>query len=139
MSSYAGDITPQDAWTLLKENPEARLVDVRTQAEWQFVGLPDLSTLEKQPLLISWQVFPTMARNEAFAQQLAGQGVGPQTPLLFLCRSGVRSKAAAELMTSLGYDQCWNISDGFEGPLDGARHRGGQAGWKAQGLAWIQG
>jgi len=139
MSTYAGDISPRDTWEKLRQSPDARLVDVRTQAEWQFVGVPDLSSLEKQPLLVSWQVFPTMARNEAFAQQLAAQGISTDTPLYFLCRSGVRSKAAAELMTSLGYGQCWNISDGFEGPLDGARHRGGQAGWKASDLPWMQG
>lgn len=139
MSTYAGDISPRDSWEKLSQSPDARLVDVRTQAEWQFVGVPDLSSLEKQPLLVSWQVFPTMARNEAFAQQLAAQGITTATPLYFLCRSGVRSKAAAELMTSLGYGQCWNISDGFEGPLDGARHRGGQSGWKASGLPWMQG
>lgn len=139
MTSYAGDISPLQAWEKLASTPEARLVDVRTQAEWQFVGVPDLSGMEQQPLLISWQVFPTMARNEAFAQQLAGQGVEKDTPLLFLCRSGVRSKAAAELMTTLGYTRCWNISDGFEGPLDGSRHRGTQAGWQASGLPWLQG
>lgn len=139
MTTYAGDISPRDAWEKLSQSPETRLVDVRTQAEWQFVGVPDLSSLEKQPLLVSWQVFPTMARNEAFAQQLAAQGIAKETPLLFLCRSGVRSKAAAELMTGLGYQQCFNVSDGFEGPLDQDRHRGGQSGWKAAGLPWLQG
>ena len=139
MSSYAGDISPRDAWDKLQSDPEARLIDVRTQAEWLYVGLPDLSVLEKQPILVSWQVFPTMARNEAFAPQLAAQGIAKDAPLLFLCRSGVRSKAAAELMTSLGHGPCWNISDGFEGALDDSRHRGGQAGWKAQGLPWLQG
>lgn len=139
MSSYTGDISPSDAWDKLQSDPEARLIDVRTQAEWLYVGLPDLSVLEKQPLLVSWQVFPTMARNEAFAQQLTAQGIAKDAALLFLCRSGVRSKAAAELMTSLGHSQCWNISDGFEGPLDDSRHRSGKAGWKAQGLPWLQG
>lgn len=139
MTTYAGDISPRDSWEKLKSTPEARLVDVRTQAEWQFVGLPDLSSLETQPILVSWQVFPTMAKNDAFAQQLAAQGITPETPLLFLCRSGVRSKAAAELMTSLGYKECWNVSDGFEGPLDETRHRGGKAGWKADNLPWLQG
>lgn len=139
MTTYAGDISPRDSWEKLKSTPEARLIDVRTQAEWQFVGLPDLSSLETQPILVSWQVFPTMAKNDAFAQQLAAQGITPETPLLFLCRSGVRSKAAAELMTSLGYKECWNVSDGFEGPLDETRHRGGKAGWKADNLPWLQG
>lgn len=137
--SYAGDIQPSEAWRLLATEGAAKLVDVRTQAEWAYVGVPDLASLEKQPLLISWQVFPTMARNPAFAEQLAAQGIQPGDSLLFLCRSGVRSKAAAELMTAQGFGPCWNIADGFEGPLDEVRHRGGKAGWKAAGLPWLQG
>ncbi|MEW5728479.1 MAG: rhodanese-like domain-containing protein, partial [Pseudomonadota bacterium] len=100
-ATYAGEITPTEAWARLCQDSRARLVDVRTQAEWVYVGLPDLAAIEKQPLLVSWQLFPTMARNEAFAEQLAAQGVRPDDPLLFICRSGVRSKAAAELMTAL--------------------------------------
>jgi rhodanese-related sulfurtransferase len=137
--TYAGDISPTDAWARLASEPSTKLIDVRTQAEWVYVGLPDLSSLEKQPILVSWQIFPTMARNEAFAEQLAAQGIARNEPLLFLCRSGVRSKAAAELMTQLGYGQAFNISDGFEGPLDPVRHRGATQGWKFAGLPWIQG
>lgn len=139
MSTYAGDITPQDAWEKLKSDPSAKLVDVRTQAEWVYVGVPDLAAAGKQPILVQWQTFPGMARNEAFAEQLRGQGVQPGDTLLFLCRSGVRSKAAAELMTGLGFGASYNILDGFEGPLDGQRHRGGASGWKALGLPWAQG
>jgi rhodanese-related sulfurtransferase len=138
-ATYSGEITCAEAWRRLAEDPSAKLVDVRTQAEWAYVGLPDLATLEKQPILVQWQVFPTMARNEGFPEQLAAQGISTGDTLLFLCRSGVRSKAAAELMTALGYTACWNVADGFEGPLDQARHRGGNAGWKAAGLPWIQG
>lgn len=138
-ASYAGEITPTDCWAKLSEDSRAWLVDVRTQAEWVYVGLPDLAALEKQPILLSWQLFPTMARNEAFADQLAAQGVRPDDTLMFLCRSGVRSKAAAELMTSLGYRNSWNVTDGFEGALDDRRHRGAKGGWKAAGLPWIQG
>jgi len=137
--TYAGDITPAQAWERLTRDPGARLIDVRTQAEWMYVGVPDLSQLEKQPLLVQWQVFPSMARNESFAQQLEAQGIGRDDTLLFLCRSGVRSLAAAELMASLGFTHSYNISDGFEGALDGARHRGGKGGWKASGLPWVQG
>lgn len=139
MTAYAGDITPRQAWDMLQADPNTRLVDVRTQAEWMYVGVPDLAPLNQQPLLVSWLVFPTMARNEAFAQQLTAQGVTQQTPLVLLCRSGVRSVAAAEYLTSQGYQHCFNIIDGFEGGLDEARHRGGTAGWKASGLAWMQG
>jgi len=137
--SYAGDITPVEAWQRLSNEARATLIDVRTQAEWMYVGVPDLASLDRQPLLISWQLFPAMNRNEAFAQQLEAQGVKRDDSLLFLCRSGVRSRAAAELMTSLGFTHSYNVSDGFEGPLDEGRHRGATLGWKASGLPWIQG
>lgn len=139
MQGYAGEITPIEAWERLASDPSARLVDVRTQAEWAYVGVPDLARLEKQILLVSWQLFPTMTRNDAFGEQLAAQGVGQGDTLLFLCRSGIRSKAAAEFMTGLGYGACYNITDGFEGPLDDSRHRGVKSGWKAADLPWIQG
>jgi rhodanese-related sulfurtransferase len=139
MTAYAGDISPKEAWERLASDPKAKLVDVRTQAEWVYVGIPDLAQLDKKPLLVSWQVFPTMAKNEAFAQQLDAQGVKPDDTVLFLCRSGVRSKAAAELVTALGYQAAYNILDGFEGGLDDQRHRGTQGGWKAEGLPWAQG
>lgn len=139
MTAYAGDITPTEAWEKLASDANAKLIDVRTQAEWVYVGIPDLAPLDKKPLLVSWQVFPTMTKNEAFAEQLKSQGVQPGDTLLFLCRSGVRSKAAAELMTGLGYNASYNILDGFEGALDGTRHRGTAGGWKVAGLPWAQG
>jgi len=138
-AGYAGEITPEQAWRRLSEDATARLVDVRTQAEWTFVGVPDLSSLNRQPLLVSWQVFPSMGRNDAFAAQIAELGVDRNDVILLLCRSGVRSKAAAEHLTGLGYRSCWNVTDGFEGPHDEARHRGIKAGWKASGLPWAQG
>jgi rhodanese-related sulfurtransferase len=136
---YAGEISPSDAWERLASAPSAKIIDVRTQAEWSFVGVPDLSPLGKQVLLVSWQVFPTMARNDAFAAQVEAHGVKKDDTLLLLCRSGVRSRAAAELLTQLGYGAAWNITDGFEGPHDSAKHRGLTAGWKASGLPWAQG
>jgi rhodanese-related sulfurtransferase len=139
MSTYAGDLTPAQAYERLQTDANAKLIDVRTQAEWVYVGVPDLSAAGKQPILVQWQTFPAMARNEAFADQLKAQGIAPGDTLLFLCRSGVRSKAAAELMTQLGYAASYNITDGFEGPLDGSRHRGAAGGWKASGLPWAQG
>lgn len=138
MSSYAGEISPKDAWDRLLKDPSAHLIDVRTQAEWSYVGLPDLSLADKKPLLVSWLIYPAMTQNPLFAQQIQDLGLSKTDSLLFLCRSGVRSKAAAELMTGLGFDQCWNITDGFEGPLDPTRHRGTVAGWKVDGLPWTQ-
>ena len=138
-ATYAGEISPTQAWACLSQDPKAKLIDVRTQAEWSFVGIPDLSSLDKQVLLVSWQIFPTMDRNGAFLAQLESHGIGKDDLLLLLCRSGVRSKAAAEYLTAQGYGAAWNVADGFEGPHDGQKHRGGQAGWKFSSLPWAQG
>jgi rhodanese-related sulfurtransferase len=137
-SGYAGDVSPDTAWRMLGEQATAVLVDVRTVAEWNYVGVPDLTTLGKQVVLVEWQTFPSGTVDPAFvgkAGQAAGGGKGP---LLFLCRSGVRSAAAARAMTSAGFGPCFNVADGFEGPLDGERRRGGTRGWKASGLPWFQ-
>ena len=137
--SYAGDVTPSEAWEFLESEPAATLVDVRTDAEWSYVGGPDLSSLDKKPILIGWQLFPSMAANPSFVEEVERQGVSKEAPILLLCRSGARSKAAAQALTARGYRACYNIADGFEGPHDGARHRGTVAGWKASGLPWRQG
>lgn len=127
---------------MLKDHPEAQLVDVRTQAEWSFVGLPDLSSLNRHVHCVEWQSFPTMAANPDFVTETTGAvetaGASKDAPILFLCRSGARSRAAAIAMTGAGYVHAYNIAGGFEGDLDPARHRGSKNGWKAQGLPWKQ-
>lgn len=138
-AAYAGDLTPSEAWDRLEADPAALLVDVRTDAEWNFVGLPDLRRLEKQTLCVSWQVLPAMARNADFAAELAAKGAARERPLLLICRSGVRSRHAAIALTEAGYRKCYNVSDGFEGSHDPAGHRGIIGGWKAEGLPWVQG
>jgi rhodanese-related sulfurtransferase len=135
---YAGDVTPKAAWKILAHESNAALVDVRTTAEWNYVGAPDLRSLHKQPVFVEWQVYPSMQVNAGFAQALRQAGIGDDQPVLFLCRSGVRSKAAAKLMTEQGMRRCYNISDGFEGAADQAGHRGTVGGWKAAGLPWLQ-
>jgi rhodanese-related sulfurtransferase len=139
MPSYAGDVTPTQAWAALKTDDKATLVDVRTEAEWTFVGIGDLSSLGKKPLLLSWQVYPSMAVNPSFVRQLKDAGMPEDTPLYFLCRSGGRSKAAATAATEAGFRQCFNIVEGFEGDPDGNRHRNRKNGWKFAGLPWVQG
>ncbi|MBX3445710.1 MAG: rhodanese-like domain-containing protein [Parvibaculaceae bacterium] len=138
--NYAGDVTPAEAWRVLSENPDAVLVDVRTRAEWSFVGLPDLGAAGKEPVLMEWQQFPTMALNPGFAADLASAlgNARKDAPVLFLCRSGARSRSAAIAMTGVGFGRCFNIVGGFEGDLDGTKHRGTQNGWKAAGLPWMQ-
>jgi len=138
-SSYAGDLSVEDAWALLQSDPSACLVDVRTQPEWNFVGLPDLSSLGRDVALIEWQAFPTMQVNPQFVAATAETvGANKDAPVLFLCRSGARSRSAAMALTQAGYTRAYNVAGGFEGDLDGERHRGHKNGWKAAGLPWKQ-
>lgn len=137
-TGYAGDVEPATAWKILSEQNDAVLIDVRTRAEWNYVGLPDLDNLAKKMTLIEWQVFPSMQPNARFVAELAAALPDKTAPLLFLCRSGARSAAAAKAMTAAGYSRCFNVADGFEGPLDAEGKRGGSRGWKAAGLPWRQ-
>ncbi len=137
--SYAGDITSQEAWQVLREDEKAVLVDVRTRPEWAFVGLPDLSSVGQRPHCIEWQIYPEMAINAHFAATAEKAEIGKDATILLLCRSGARSRSAAVALTQAGFKSCFNISDGFEGPCDGDGHRGTQAGWKEAGLPWKQG
>jgi rhodanese-related sulfurtransferase len=136
---YAGDISAAEAWALLEKDPKARLVDVRTTAEWNYVGVPDLSSVGHEAVLVEWQAFPTMRVNPAFvAEAEQAAAAAKDAPVMFLCRSGVRSRAAAIAMTAAGYSRAYNIAGGFEGDPDGERHRGTKNGWKASGLPWKQ-
>lgn len=136
ISGFKGDVAPQEAWQALNAQAEAVLLDVRSAAEWSFVGLPDLSSIGKKPIQVEWQVFPGMARNEAFLEQFQAAGIGLGQPIYIICRSGVRSRAAAQSLAELGYET-YNIADGFEGQLGADGHRG-VGGWRALGLAWKQ-
>ena len=138
-AGYAGDVTSKEAWEVLSRDPEAVLVDVRTDAEWAYVGLPDLSQLSKSPILLPWQTFPDMQVNPNFAEEFVAKGVRPEQTVLLICRSGQRSRHAAMALSAVGYGQCFNVSDGFEGGHDAARHRGTTEGWKVAGLPWTQG
>lgn len=142
-SDYAGDIDVQTAWDTLAADPKAQMIDVRTAAEWTYVGLPDLTSLGREVHAIEWQSFPSGQINPDFARVTAEQmklaGADAATPLLFLCRSGARSKSAAVAMTRAGFSKAFNIAGGFEGNLDGNGHRGNVNGWKASGLPWRQG
>lgn len=141
-NEYAGDATAEEAYGLLLENPKAQIVDVRTKPEWSFVGVPDLSATGKDVVLAEWQRYPAMEVVQDFVAQLERElvrrGVGKEDPVLFLCRSGARSLAAAQAMMAAGWRGVRNISGGFEGPADADRHRGHVDGWKAAGLPWIQ-
>ena len=136
--SYAGDITPEEAWKLLNDDPEAVLVDCRTDAEWRFVGVPDSELPRAATSSTSSGTASTAADNESFVDDLISAGVTPgDRPVVFLCRSGNRSIGAAEAATEAGIAPSYNVLDGFEGNLDEHKHRGG-TGWKAVGLPWKQ-
>ena len=142
--SGVGEVDPDEAWDLLAGDKTARLIDVRTRAEWSFVGVPDTGELGQPPILIEWASFPDMSLNPAFVAEVEN-AIGSENPgtLLFLCRSGVRSMQAAMAVTDhfarMGKSvTCLNVAEGFEGDVDATGHRGGQNGWKARGLAWRQ-
>lgn len=124
---------------MLVVDQTAQLVDVRTHAEWRFVGAPELSGIDRKIHFVEWQTFPAMTQNPDFVTKTS-EVLGPnkEIPVLFLCRSGGRSQAAAAAMTQAGYTRAYNIVGGFEGELDGERHRGNKNGWKAAGLPWMQ-
>jgi rhodanese-related sulfurtransferase len=136
--AYAGDVSPKQAWEMLAREPKAQLVDVRTDAEWAYVGLPDLKALGKEPVFAPWKLFPGQQVNADFLAQVSAKFPARDTPLLFLCRSGVRSKDAAIAMTKLGYARCYNVAQGFEGDRDAQAHRNTKGGWRVDGLPWVQ-
>jgi rhodanese-related sulfurtransferase len=131
---YQGDVMPAEAHARLKANPQAVLIDVRTQPEWNFVGVPAVERLIRQ----SWQVFPQMQVNDNFVPAIEKAGVPKDAEIFCICRSGARSAAAASALTDAGFSNCWNVAQGFEGDKDVNGHRGTIGGWKAAGLPWVQ-
>lgn len=135
--TYAGDKSVEETWRALREDSSAVLVDVRTRAEWNFVGVPDLRETGKELVTVEWQGFPDSSRNADFVAEVQQQ-VRPDQKVYLLCRSGGRSRAAAIALTAAGFGTCFNVAGGFEGDLDAQKHRGGTGGWKAAGLPWVQ-
>ncbi|MDH3293736.1 MAG: rhodanese-like domain-containing protein [Acidimicrobiia bacterium] len=124
-----------EAWDVMSTDPRAVLIDVRTAAEWSFVGVPDLRPLGKELRTVEWTSYPTGAANPEFLAQ-ATDGLERDQNILLLCRSGARSQAAAQMLLVNGFPNVHNIAAGFEGPLDDQGHRRG--GWKDE-LPWVQG
>ena len=128
--SYAGDLTPQEAWAKLEQG--AILVDVRTEGEWAHIGIPDTKATDNDPLFIQW-TFPGGVPNPAFISDLSQQAPEDSAAeLLFLCRSGQRSIAAATAATQAGFTS-YNVLEGFEGEPDRYGERTVN-GWKNRGL-----
>ena len=132
MSEYAGDVTPQEAWDMVRDG--AVLVDVRTVGEWEQIGVPDTSDLGVETHFIEW-VRAGGVLNPDFASELESIGIEPGTPVVFLCRSGQRSQGAAATATQMGIGPSYNILEGFEGNAD-ATGRREHEGWKVAGLPW---
>lgn len=143
-SPRVGSVNPSEAWDRLGQGRDAALVDVRTRAEWNFVGIPDLTGLDKAPVCVEWASYPDMSNNPRFVAALMEEfGGAVPSELYFICRSGARSLRAAEAVAShlseTGQEAaCFNVAEGFEGDLDPMGHRGDLNGWKARGLAWRQ-
>src|SRR3970040_440712 len=127
---YAGALTPVEAFALMQAG--AKLVDVRTRPELLYVGRVPGS------VLVEWQTYPGNARNPDFLDQLA-EAVEPPDTLMFLCRSGVRSHAAAATAAQAGFPDSYNVLEGFEGDKDAAQHRSTVGGWRKAGLPWGEG
>lgn len=128
--SYAGDLTPQEAWAKLEQG--AILVDVRTEGEWAHIGIPDTKATDNDPLFIPW-TFPGGIPNPDFITDLTQQAPeDDRAELVFLCRSGQRSIAAAVAATQAGFTS-YNVLEGFEGEPDRYGERTVN-GWKNRGL-----
>lgn len=130
---YAGAVTPAEAYELLRTDPRVKLVDVRTNAERDWVGR--VAVPETQHAAVQWNTYPGSVPNPAFMEELS-RVAEKGSVLLFLCRSGVRSRHAAKLATENGYAHCFDILEGFEGDKDAEGHRKTVGGWCKAGLPW---
>lgn len=137
-SFYSGDVLPTEAWSSLKAEPNSYLIDVRTSAEWRFVGTPDLSSLNKKTVCIEWRELPEMNINQDFALELSKNITDKNSKIYFLCKTGGRSTEAAMAMNKEGYKNCYNVLGGFEGEANQNSQRGTKTGWKASSLPWRQ-
>lgn len=138
MGQYAGDIAATEAWDILSNEPGSALIDVRTEAEWQFAGVPNLSALNKKVIFLPLRNYPNYDVNQNFASALNSLPIDKDQKVLFLCKVGGRSIDAAVQATELGFKNAYNIIHGFEGSHDAKGQRGKVDGWKAANLPWVQ-
>lgn len=128
---YEGALLPEEAYFILQHAPAAKLVDVRTRAELDWVGrIPGAVEIE-------WLIYPGNQMNGHFLNQLQ-QRVDPESLVMFICRNGNRSHAAATVAAQSGFPDCYNVLEGFEGDKDAAGHRNSKSGWRVAGLPWMQ-
>jgi rhodanese-related sulfurtransferase len=138
VKGYAGDLTPAETWKILQNNERSILIDVRSTAEWAYVGVTDLSSIGKEAYTIEWKSFPDMLINSNFINQVKEICTNREIKILSLCRSGQRSISTSQALTDAGFKQCYNVLEGFEGDKDSAEHRSQSGGWKFHGLPWKQ-
>ncbi|NHL66811.1 rhodanese-like domain-containing protein [Burkholderia ambifaria] len=132
--NYAGALLPVEAFELLQLDPSARLVDVRTRAELDWVGRPLVG--DGQYLHLEWTRYPGGVPNAEFVNELKA-ALPADTPILFLCRSAARSKLAAVASAQAGFTKAFDLLEGFEGGKDGEGHRKTVNGWCFRKLPWI--
>jgi len=132
------NITSIECFKKLLEISNSYLIDVRTKPEWEFIGVPDLSSINKKTIFISWHVYPEMKINSLFENQLIKLNIKKTDKLFLICRSGSRSFQAAKFLSSFGYHHCFNITDGFEGEKNNLNQRSTINGWKYNNLPWKQ-
>lgn len=138
------EVLPQEAWSELVSCQSTILVDVRTKQEWESVGVPELTALGKSAIFIEWQEYPLMSYNPLFVKRLVEElETKPTNKIFFICRSGIRSREAAEVFSGYLNDlgmrvECVNVAEGFEGNIKKEKSDGFSNGWKARGLAWRQ-
>ena len=123
-------ISSKQCFERLSEESSSYLVDVRTKPEWLFVGLPDLQSLNKQTICVSWNVYPNMEINVNFESEILESGINKQDTIFLICRSGNRSCDAAEFLASRGFTNCFNVTDGFDGENGPNHQRSTINGWK---------
>jgi len=132
------NITSIECFNKLSEISNSYLIDIRTKPEWEFIGVPDLSSLNKKTIFISWRMYPEMKINSLFENQITESNIKKNDNIFLICRSGNRSFNAAEFLTSRGFTNCINVKDGFEGEIGPNHQRSTINGWKYYKLPWKQ-
>ena len=132
------NITSVECFRKLSKISNSYLIDVRTTPEWEFTGVPDLSSLSKKTIFISWHLYPEMKINSFFENQISKSNINKNDKLFLICRSGKRSFQAAKFLSLSGYNHCYNVIDGFEGDKNTLSQRSTINGWKYNNLCWKQ-
>ena len=136
--SKVHNIASVECFNQLSEIFNSYLIDVRTKPEWEFIGTPNLSSINKKTIFISWHIYPQLKINPFFENQITELNIKKNDKLFFICRSGGRSFQAAKFLSHSGYNYCYNVSDGFEGDKNNLNQRTTINGWKFNNLPWKQ-